>query len=67
MRDERERKEQLLWVEAYIDHTSVHGPKTLYDEAIAYYKELIARPLTDSGCRLCKKPAIAGPQLTLPR
>jgi hypothetical protein len=38
-------QEQLLWVAAYIDHTSIHGRQKLYDDAIAYYRELEKRPL----------------------
>jgi hypothetical protein len=56
IRVERERQEQLLWVAAYIDHTSIHGPKKLYDEAIAFYTELEQLALPGPGCQLCKKP-----------
>jgi hypothetical protein len=45
VRGERERQEQLLWVAAYIDHTSIHGPHKLYDDALAYYRELEQAPL----------------------
>jgi hypothetical protein len=67
--DERERQEQLAWVAAYIDHTAHHGPKKLYDEAIAYYKELEKRPLPNAGgCQHCSPPSGAsGPQPMLVR
>jgi hypothetical protein len=45
VRDERERQEQLMWVAAYLDYTLIHGPQNLYDDAVAYHRELERRPL----------------------
>jgi hypothetical protein len=40
LRAERERKELMLWVSAYLEYTLLHGLDRQYDDALSYYREL---------------------------
>ena len=40
LRAERERQERMMWVAAYLDYTGAHGLDRLYEDALAYYREL---------------------------